>query len=170
MGTSTSFSQLAAKMNGVAKNIEEARRASFRQAERDMTPVFNRAARAAGGGDMRPRNARGKLGVKFKVEDGSTTSVLYINPTGPWGLRDNTDVGGNTAAHTINPKRANILAWEGDDGRVFARRVNHPGSSRAPFWGDAREEALTKVRKRIPEAVQEAIESAISGSGFASRK
>lgn len=169
MGTSTSFGELAGKLNNVAKNIEEARRASFRQAERDMQPVFNRQARAAGGADRRPRNARGTLTAEFKVKDGTEVSMLYINPRGPWGLRDNTDVGGRTADHTILPKRASILKFDAGGETVYARRVNHPGSSRDNFWGVARDEAFTKVRQRIPEEVQRAIESALSGSGFSTR-
>lgn len=171
MGTSTSFGQLAAKMNKVASNLEEARLASFRQAERDMRPLFNRQARAAAGGDQRPHNARGRLSVDFKVSNGTSTSILFINPTGPWGLRDNTDVGGPTAAHTILPKKARFLAWTGDDGkRVVRKRVAHPGSTREVFWGQARTEAYDRIRRRIPEDVHDAIEAALNGSGFASRR
>ncbi len=38
--------------------------------------------------------------------------------------------GGHTAAHVILPRKAKVLRWTGSDGgSVFARRVNHPGSS-----------------------------------------
>lgn len=38
--------------------------------------------------------------------------------------------GGRTSAHVILPRKAKVLRWTGGDGgSVFARRVNHPGSS-----------------------------------------
>lgn len=170
MGTSTSFKQLAGKMDQVAENLQAARQASFRQAERDMQPVFNRQARAAAGSDQRPRNARGRLTADFKTVNGSDTSYLYINPQGPWGLRDNTDQGGPTLSHAIVAKRAKTLAFMGRQGSmVFRKAVWHPGSSRSDFWGVAREEAYDKIRKRIPEDVHDAIEAALNGSGFRSR-
>jgi len=172
VGTSTSFGQLADKMDQVAKNLTEARQASFRQAQRDMAPVFNRQARAAAGPDQRPRNARGRLTVEFKVSNATDTSKLFINPSGPWGLRDNTDVGGKTAQHTIRARKAKMLAFYSEKrGRmVFAKSVEHPGSARSQFWGQAREEAFSKIRTRIPQDVHDAIEAALSGSGFASRR
>lgn len=171
MGTSTSFKQLAAKMEQVGVNIEDARRASFRQAARDMQPVFNRQARAAAGSDQRPSNARGRLSADFKVIDGRETSILYINPMGPWGLRDNTDIGGSTMSHFIKAKRKKVLAFQSmrTGGMVFAKSVWHPGSVRDAYWGEAREESFDKIRKRLPEDVIEAIEAALSGSGFKSR-
>ena len=160
-------------MNQVAANIEEARLASFRQAERDMQPLFNRQARAAAGGDRRLRNARGAaLTANFLVEQGSTTSLLRIRPSGPWGIRDNTDTSGPTAAHTIAAKRAKRLKFMSrKTGKlVYAKSVWHPGSARGRFWGSARDDAFDRIRKQIPEEVKEAINSALSGSGFKSRR
>jgi hypothetical protein len=173
VGTSTSFAQLAGKLDRVAANIEAARQASFRQAERDMQPLFNRQARAAAGGDQALSNAknRGRLKANFKVRNGSSLSELEIRPAGPWGLRDNTDVGGSTGSHTIRAKRAKMLHFTSQrTGKaVFAKSVEHPGSSRAPFWGEARDEAYTRVRTRIPRDVADAIEAALNGARFSTR-
>ena len=172
MGTSKSFAELAGKMDLVADNIIAARTASFRQAERDMQPIFNRQARAAAGGDRRLSNHGSVLSAFFRINSGATSSTLQIRPQGAWGIRDNTDIGGRTASHAIYPKNAKRLVFTSRrTGKlVYAQKVNHPGSTRGPFWGGAREDSLDVVRKRIPEDVRDAIVAALNGSGFKSRR
>ena len=172
MGTSTSMAQLGAKLTLAGDNVREARKASFRTAEKRMQPRFRDEARAAAGGDRRLSHHRSKapLDADFKVTDSEYTSILYINPTGPWGIRDNTDVGGKTGGHGIRPRRARFLKFMGSDGSmVYRRYVYHPGSARAPYWDRARRESFQYIQKRIPEETIRAIEAALSGSGFRGR-
>jgi hypothetical protein len=172
MGTSTSMAEFAGKMDLAATNVREARKASFRTAENRMRPRFRDEARAAAGGDRRLSRHRSQapLDAQFKVTESEFTSLLYIRPTGPWGIRDNTDVGGKTGAHGIRPRRARMLKFIGADGLMTYRRfVYHLGSARAPFWQRAREESFRYIQKRIPEETIRAIEAALSGSGFRGR-
>jgi len=172
MGTSTSMAQLGGKLTMAGENVREARKASFRTAERRMKPRFRDEARAAAGGDRRLSHHRSKapLDADFKVTDGEFTSLLFIRPTGPWGIRDNTDVGGKTASHGIRPRRAMFLRFMGSDGTMVYRRfVFHPGSARQAFWDRARRESFEYIQKRIPEETIRAIEAALSGSGYRGR-
>lgn len=63
--------------------------------------------------------------------------------------------GGRTAAHDIEPVKAKALAFAGVGGLVFARRVNHPGSTipaRAPFGS-----ALDALRDEIAGGLKQAV-------------
>jgi hypothetical protein len=171
MGTSTSFAQLGGKLVQAGNNVREARKASFRTAERRMRPRFRDQARAAAGGNriLSRHRSKAPLDANFKVTDTQFTSLLYINPIGPWGIRDNTDVGGRTGSHIIRP-RGKRLKFIGEDGQVvYARVVSHPGSSRRPFWAAARKESFQYIQKRVPEETIRAINAALSGSGFKGR-
>jgi hypothetical protein len=169
MGTSTSIEQLGGKLVQAGNNVREARKASFRTAEHRMQPRFRDQARAAAGGDRRLSHHRSKaqLDAEFKQVDTETSTNLYINPKGPWRIRDNTDVGGRTSGHGITPKRATWLKFRGRDGRiVYTKFVQHPGSRRARFWGVAREESYHYIQKRVPEETIKAITAALNGAGY----
>jgi hypothetical protein len=169
MGTSTSIEQLGGKLVQAGNNVREARKASFRTAESRMLPRFRDQARAAAGGDRRLSHHRSKaqLDAQFKQVDTETTSMLYINPKGPWRIRDNTDIGGRTSSHTIFPRRRRWLKYTGRDGRVvYAQVTHHPGSRRAVFWGVARNESYRYIQKRVPEETIKAITAALNGAGY----
>ena len=170
MGTSTSVEQLGGKLVQAGLNVQKARQASFRTAESRMLPRFRDQARAAAGGDRKLSGRKGAaLDAKFKVTNSADSSFLFINPVGPWGIRDNTDVGGRTSAHAIRPRRRVFLKFMGRDGTMYVKQVNHPGSSRGPYWGRARDDSFKFVQKRIPEDTIRAIEAALAGSGFSTR-
>lgn len=38
-----------------------------------------------------------------------------------------------TKPHVIVPRRKKVLSWKGSEGRVFAARVNHPGTKPRPW-------------------------------------
>lgn len=169
MGTSTTVEQLGGKLVAAGNNVKEARKASFRTAQSRMQPRFRDQARAAAGGDRRLSHHRSKaqLDAEFKQVDTDTTSHLFINPKGPWRIRDNTDIGGRTSGHGIRPKRRRFLKFMGRDGRmVYTEFVQHPGSSRGVFWGHAREESYRYIQKRIPEETIRAITAALNGAGY----
>lgn len=166
------FNELGDQLNRMAQNVMDARKASFRTAERRMLPRFRDEARRAAGSDrvLSRHRSKAALDANFRQKDTPDSSFLFVNPVGPWGIRDNTDSSGKTDPHRIVPKRAKRLRFTNADGEVVYRLVvNHPGSRRGPFWGNAREESLRYIQKRIPEDVRLAIESAIAGSGYRSR-
>jgi hypothetical protein len=172
MGTSTSFAEFGGKMNLAASNVIEARNASFRTAERRMKPRFRSEAARAAGGDRRlsHHRSRAQLDAEFKVTLGQLTSLLFINPKGPWGIRDNTDVGGPTGAHGIRPRRVKLLKFMGYDGQMVYRKfVYHRGSARSAFWGAAREASYPYIQKRVPQETIAAIEAALNGAGYRGR-
>lgn len=166
------FDELGNQLNRMADNVIDARKASFRTAERRMLPRFRDEARRAAGSDrvLSRHRSKAALDANFRHRDTADSSFLFVNPVGPWGIRDNTDVGGKTDPHRIVPRRAKRLKFTNSDGEtVYALVVSHPGSRRGPFWGNAREESLRYIQKRIPEDVKQAIQAAIAGSGYRSR-
>jgi hypothetical protein len=171
MGTSKNLGEVAAKMDLAADNIRAARTASFRAAETAMRPRFRDEARAAAGNDRTMRNKKGVLDANFQIVNGRTTTVLFISPTGPWGIRDNTDIGGKTKAHVIrarNPSKSIVfINHEGD--YIATYTVHHPGSAREPFWGRARQFSFRFMQKRIPEETIAALTAALNRSGFKGR-
>lgn len=168
MGTSTSVEQLGQKLVQAGNNVKEARKASFRTAEKRMTPLFNAAARQAAGGDRRLSHHRSKapLTAEFKQNDTETTSYLHINPKGPWRIRDNTDIGGRTRGHRMPRRQGVILRFTGYNGLTYTRRVNHPGSSRGRFWGEARDASYRVIQTRLPIETIAAITAALNGAGY----
>lgn len=172
MGTSKSFAELAGKMALAADNIRASRAASFRQAERDIKPRFRAEAQNAAGGDrsLSHHRSKAKLDANFKIIDGTTTTLLFISPVGPWGIRDSTDTSGKTKTHVIQAKNVNFLRFEDQGGELIYRsRVVHRGSAREPYWGRARTLAVDYIRKRIPQDTIDAINAALSGSMYKSR-
>lgn len=172
MGTSKSFDELGDKMNLAAQNIRDARREGFQIAERRLKPKFLSQARAAAGADRKLSGApqRGELDADFKIIDGFTSTILFVNPVGPWGIRDDTDKAGKTRAHTIIVKNRNALQFKDADGGTIYRAVTqHPGSDRSNFWERARDDAFALSTKQIPADAIQALQYALAGSGFKSR-
>jgi hypothetical protein len=46
--------------------------------------------------------------------------------------------------HVILPRNASVLAWRGNGGMVFAKRVNHPGFPANPFLKDGLRRGMAK--------------------------
>jgi len=166
------MNELGGKLKNAGTNVAEARKASFRTAERRMLPKFRDQGQRAAGPDrvLSRHRSRAKLDASFKITDSATSSFLFINPIGPWGIRDNTDAGGRTKAHRIAAKRSLYLKFVNRDGiTVYKKVVSHPGSARSAFWGEARQESYAYIQKRIPEETVRAIEAALAGAGYRSR-
>lgn len=66
--------------------------------------------------------------------------------------------GGVTSPHVIVPRVASVLAFEGPDGLVFAKRVNHPGSRipARPYVSLA----LTQLRGEFEGGIREIVAEA----------
>jgi hypothetical protein len=73
--------------------------------------------------------------TRSNIEGGATgdfragTLVIFVRCTAPWALY--LDAG--TRPHTITPRNAPRLSWEGNNGRIYARKVNHPGTQPTRF-------------------------------------
>jgi hypothetical protein len=67
--------------------------------------------------------------------------------------------GGTTRAHTIVPRVASVLAFEGPAGLVFAKRVNHPGSNipARPYASLA----LSQMRGEFSDGMRQVVATAI---------
>jgi hypothetical protein len=165
------FSQLAPRLDQAAKNMPTAIERTFNETIRRARPRFRDAARAAAGPDRVLSRHRSKtpLDAEMKILKRRKT-ILVVNAKGPWGIRDSTDAGSSrTAAHVITPKQKKMLKFAVDGTAVYARRVNHPGSRRQPYWAKGRKAALDVIQTRLPVEVLEAINAAINARPYKSR-
>lgn len=58
-----------------------------------------------------------------------------------------------TAAHIIEPSRARVLAFTVGGDRIFAKRVNHPGTEAKPFMAPAMRLAEIEFMRIGPSTV-----------------
>jgi len=68
------------------------------------------------------------------------------------------EFGGTTSAHVIRPVNKSILSWMGPGGvRVFARKVNHPGSRipARPYLGPALKRTAPQIAGIIDSSIAE---------------
>lgn len=65
-------------------------------------------------------------------------------------------VNSGTKAHTIEPRRKSVLRFEGGDGPVFARRVQHPGTAAQPFMDEAERTAQSTLTSKTVATVDAA--------------
>jgi hypothetical protein len=75
----------------------------------------------------------------------------YSKPRGPWGIRDNSFVGGRTKPHEIKPKKAQRLYfYDQRKGRwTMRKRVWHPGSKRDNYWEQGASRAQVRIVRSI---------------------
>jgi hypothetical protein len=90
----------------------------------------------------------GQLG---KIVGGFVRSGWFTAPWLEHGVED-------TGAHDILPKAADVLAFDGDAGKVFARVVHHPGAKIPPY--PAIEPTLAAHESEIRDAMTEAVRKA----------
>ncbi len=171
MATRQDAEGVALALSQMSRTYGDAMVASYNEAIRRSRPKFNQAAREAAGPDqmLSRLGRRAKLTVKFRIINGSSATLMYVNPVGPWGIRDNTDAGGKTAKHTIRPKRVTKLKFDVGGETFYATKVSHPGSARAPYWERGRTEALKVVQTRVPIEVRKMILAAINNRPYKSR-
>lgn len=60
-----------------------------------------------------------------------------------------------TSPHTIRPRRAAALRWDGPDGPVFAREVHHPGTRPNQFPQRALRPLSAAIQARLEAALAE---------------
>lgn len=76
------------------------------------------------------------------------------------------EFGGKTSPHIIEPKKASVLAFAGPNGgTVFARRVNHPGSTmpERSYLRSSLREMSTQISMGMKEAVVRAAQKSVGG-------
>lgn len=89
--------------------------------------------------------------VSGKLRD----SLDYQHPTtlkvkiGSFGVPYAKFVAEGTKPHTIEPKKASVLAFTVNGTKVFAKKVNHPGTKANPFMSDAIDKTLRGALPRL---------------------
>jgi hypothetical protein len=135
MGVSSSPSQLAGKLDRLARDVKDTRRPLTAAAL-----AAKQAFIAAEPGVVGHRVARGKVGVRYNIR-GDTAVVRF---TGPAHLALNP-----TSPHRIAPRRRGRRALTINDG--FAANADHPGTHGKDPGGRRAKAAAAKV---APKAYQ----------------
>ena len=80
------------------------------------------------GGVLRARSGalRDSIRLQASQQDGLIGADIFSDGDVPYAAIQ--EYGGKTAAHEILPDKARVLAFALDGRRVFARRIQHPGS------------------------------------------
>lgn len=137
MGVSTSGHQLAAKFEGLARDMAN-QRVPLNVTALHVKGLFESSA--AGAGVLGHRVARGKIGVRYDIKGNGPRAVALVRYTGSAHLVNNP-----TKAHRIEPRRRgrrvgrrraltigpNVRAW-----------ANHPGTSGKGFFQTAKVAAV----------------------------
>jgi hypothetical protein len=145
MGVSTSAGQLAAKFEGLARDMANPR-VPLNVTALHVKRLFESSA--AGAGVLGHRVARGKVGVRYDIKGNGPRAVALVRYTGPAHLVNNP-----TQAHRIEPRRrgrrrrrgltigGNVRAW-----------ANHPGTSGKGFFQKARGAAVATAPRVYAKA------------------
>lgn len=117
---------------------------------------WNPAAYVAAAAPVAGQTILDSLRLYINVRTGKTRDSLAMAIAGPHVLFGGNAVAGylayGTAPHTILPRSARVLAFQGSDGMAFARRVNHPGTRPYPYPQQAVEAALPAVAEQARAA------------------
>lgn len=114
--------------------------------------------------DVRSGALRDSIQVETQSQDGTFGARIYSSGDVPYAAI--LEFGGKTAAHEILPDKAKALAFFMNGKRVFARRIQHPGSSFASrsYLGSALEEASDDISSSLTEIVASLVEHLGSSS------
>jgi phage gpG-like protein len=90
-------------------------------------------------------------------DDGSAASIVASSIGIPYAAIQ--EFGGTTAAHDIVAVKAKALAFDAGGGRVFARRVHHPGSTipARSYIGESFAEMSDEIIAGLKQAVLKAL-------------
>lgn len=134
------------------RELQEKIRAAERDLQRRLDTELLRAGQILAGQASREARA-GRPGLK--VDTGRLSQSILAHRDGPGRVAVGTrveyarihELGGVTAPHVIEARRKQALAFQGADGQVVVKRVNHPGSRipARPFMRPA----LEKTRNTI---------------------
>jgi phage gpG-like protein len=110
------------------------------------------------GGVLNTRSGglRESIRMQASQQDGAIGVEIFSDGDAPYAAIQ--EYGGKTAAHEILPDKARVLAFALNGSRVFARRIQHPGSqipersylrSALEDQGDDIAQGLTTVVQRL---------------------
>jgi phage gpG-like protein len=116
------------------------------------------------GGVLRAQSGalRDSIRIQTSQQDGSVGADIFSDGDAPYAAIQ--EYGGKTAAHEILPDKARVLAFALNGSRVFARRIQHPGSqipersylrSALEEQGDDIAQVLTNVVMRLSEDLKD---------------
>ena len=91
------------------------------------------------------------------VSDNNGRVIGYVRSGNP--LAHLLELGATTPAHDIMPKAADVLAFDGDAGTVFAKIVHSPGAVIPPYPAikPAFDNALSTIETTIEQVVKDAL-------------
>ncbi len=145
MGVSHTPAQLAAKLEGLARDMGN-QRVPLNVTALHVKRLFESSA--AGAGVLGHRVARGKIGVRYDIKGNGPRAVALVRYTGPAHLVNNP-----TKAHRIEPRArrrprrrgltigGNVRAW-----------ANHPGTTGKGFFQKARTAAVATAPRVYAKA------------------
>jgi phage gpG-like protein len=116
------------------------------------------------GGVLNTRSGalRDSIRMQASQQDGAIGVEIFSDGDVPYAAIQ--EYGGKTAAHEILPDKARFLAFAMNGSRVFARRIQHPGSqipersylrSALEDQGDDIVQGLTNVVTRLSKDLKE---------------
>ena len=107
------------------------------------------------GGVLNTRSGalRDLIQLDVQPQDALIAATIYANGDAPYAAI--LEFGGKTSAHEILPDKAKVLSFLIDGKRVFARRVQHPGSTFAArsYLGSALEEQSDDIAQGLQDVV-----------------
>jgi phage gpG-like protein len=107
---------------------------------------------------------RASIQVDVQVQDSGVDAEIFSNGDTPYAAI--LEFGGKTSAHEILPDKARALSFLMNGKRVFARRIQHPGSNFAPRF--YLRSALDDQVDTITNGLRAAVEDVAAGLGESS--
>lgn len=123
----------------------------------DVGPLVRDALKEKAPVGKGPRAGRLRDSIRYEratsMGQGTVTAVFTANVPYIGYVLD------GTRPHLISAKAARALHWQGTDGDMFARHVNHPGTKANPF----NERAVFPLTGVLRERFRAAIEAGMEG-------
>ena len=156
MGTSRSPQEFEQKLQRLAAYMVPSTRDMLEQAGNIFKAELRSSAINAAGADRRLSRHRSKaiLAADWVIKRYKNAGYrAFANARGPWGLRDNSGVGGKTKPHKITAKNAPYLKFrDSRDGRWRrVKSVQHKGSQRDNYW----EQGASREKIRIVRSLSQ---------------
>lgn len=107
---------------------------------------------------VRTGNLRDSIGYDVTTATDAVVATVFSDKSVKYGRIH--EYGGQTAPHVIEPRKANVLAFQMGGKMVFARRVNHPGSRiparpfMRPTLAEYRDRIITSMNAAAAESLK----------------
>jgi hypothetical protein len=171
----TNSAAIVKALEQVAKGMNTASKKGLEKPRSQVIAIMRARAVAAAGSDriLSRHRSKAQLDAEYVVKSyGRLVNRAYLNAKGPWGIRDNSYVGGKTVAHIIRKKNApNLVFWWAKKDVLFVGPVvRHPGSKRSPFWQLGVNQASREVVKGMEKEVRTQFLAAIGTIPWQARR